>query len=88
MFRYFDDARNRSSSVALVYNDFFGGRFGLMYYDLMRVYKGKVGYDIPVARDINGNLTRYQGEASLESRGKEQDFKIFFNKNLLIQFAN
>jgi subtilisin family serine protease len=82
IFREFNDVRTRSSSVAIVHNNFFGGQFGATYMEPMRVYKGQVKFDIPVARDDAGNVTRYQGEASLASQGKERDFEIFYSRSL------
>jgi hypothetical protein len=82
IFRSFNDVRTSSSSVALVYDNFFGGKIGASYAEPMRVYRGTVNVDVPVARDINGNVTRYQATASLVPNGKEKDYEIFFSRNL------
>ncbi len=82
IFRDFSDVRSQSSSVALVRDNFLKGKVGFVYSQPMRVYSGKARIDIPTARDIDGNLTRYQADASLVPHGREQDFEIFFSKNL------
>ncbi len=82
IFREFKDVRSQSVSVAMVYDNFFNGRIGLAYSEPMRVYRGKVAVDIPVARDVDGNLFRYKTSASLVPKGKEQDLELFFLKSL------
>lgn len=81
VFRKFHDIRSRSMSFALIHNDFMKGKLGFSYSEPMRVYKGKVDIDIPVSRDIAGNLTRYQTTASLVPNGRERDLEIFYVKN-------
>jgi hypothetical protein len=82
IFRSFNDVRTSSSSVALIYDNFFGGKIGASYAEPMRVYRGTVNVDVPVARDNAGNVTRYQATASLVPNGKEKDYEIFFSRNL------
>ena len=82
IFRGFSDIKSNSSSVALLFDNQEFGKFGVVYSEPLRVYSGRVNIDIPVARDLNGNITRYQTSASLASRGKERDYEIFYNKNL------
>ncbi len=82
IFRDFSGVKTRSSSLAVVLNNFLGGAFGASYSEPMRVYSGNVSIDIPVARDLAGNLTRYQAKSSLAPSGKQRDFELFFNKSL------
>lgn len=82
IFRNFEDIRSRSTSLALVHNNFMNGEIGLSYQEPMRVYRGSVSYNIPVARDFSGNVMRYSGSASLAPNGREQDFEIFYNRGL------
>jgi hypothetical protein len=82
IFRSFDNVRSRSASLALIRDNFMNGQIGLSYVEPMRVYQGSANFDIAVARDNAGNLTRYQGSASLAPKGREQDFEIFYLRNL------
>lgn len=82
IFREFDNVRSRSLSASLLWDDFFKGKIGLGYLEPMRVYQGNVKIDIPVARDLAGNLTRLQSTASLVSQGKEYDLEIFYLREL------
>lgn len=82
IFRSFNDVRSRSTSVALVHDNFMNGEIGLSYLEPLRVYRGSVNFDVPVARDFYGNVTRYQGSASLAPNGREQDFEIFYSRLL------
>jgi len=82
IFREFSDIQSRSSSIAVVYDKLFGGSFGLSYSESMRVYQGSVKIDIPVERDLAGNLTRYQTSASLAPNGKQRNFEMFFSRSL------
>ncbi len=82
IFRNFSDVRSRTSSVALVYDNFFKGRIGLSYSEPMRVYKGSAQINIPVARDINGNVTRYESTISLVPNGKQQNLELFYSRDL------
>ena len=82
IFREFNNVRSRSSSIALIHNDFFKGQAGIVYSEPLRVYQGNVKIDIPVARDYDGNLTRYQTNASLAPKGKERDLEFFYAKDL------
>lgn len=82
IFRQFSNVRSREISAAIVFEEFFGGKFGVSYLEPMRVYSGKVAFNIPVARDISGNLLRVSGFASLVPLGRERDFEIFYLKSL------
>jgi len=73
IFRDFADVRSRSFSLALLWKG-----FGVSYAEPMRVYRGKVAFDIPVARDDAGNLYRYRGTASLAPKGRERDYEFFY----------
>ncbi|MES2961885.1 MAG: S8 family serine peptidase [Pseudomonadota bacterium] len=82
IFREFNNVRSRSSSIALVHNNFLKGQAGIVYSEPLRVYQGNVKIDIPVARDYDGNLTRYQTTASLAPKGKERDLEVFYAREL------
>ncbi len=82
VFREFNNVRSRSLSASIVLDNFFKGKVGLGYLEPMRVYQGSVKIDIPVARDLDGNLTRAQSTASLASQGKERDLEIFYLREL------
>lgn len=59
-----------------------GGRVGLNYVEPMTIYKGRVKYDIAIARDIERGVIRKAGYATLKPRGKERNIELFFNKNI------
>lgn len=86
IFREFNDVRSRSFSAGLLWKN-----FGLNYFEPMRVYSGKVKYDIAVARDDVGNLYRSSGYASLAPNGKERDIEGFYfhdlNQSSQIRFS-
>ena len=82
IFREFDNVRSRSLSASLLLSDFYKGKLGLGYLEPMRVYQGSVKIDIPVARDLAGNLIRLQSTASLASQGKERDLEVFYLREL------
>jgi subtilisin family serine protease len=82
IFREFDNVRSRSLSASLLLSDFYKGKLGLGYLEPMRVYQGSVKIDIPVARDLAGNLTRLQSKSSLASQGRERDLEIFYLREL------
>jgi hypothetical protein len=78
LLRNFSDVRSQSSSVALLYNDFYNGSIGFGYQEPLRVYSGDVDVDIAVARDIEGNVTRNRQNVSLVPNGKQRDYEIFY----------
>ena len=80
IFREFNNVKSRAMSLAFIANDLFGGNIGFTYLEPMRIYQGQVSFDVPIARDNFGNVTRYQGSASLASQGKERDFEIFYSR--------
>jgi len=82
IFRKFQNINSRSSAIGLVSDKFFGGNIGAIYSQPMRVYSGSALIDVPTGLDANGNVIRYTANVSLKPRGKEQDFEIFFAKNL------
>ncbi len=96
IFRDFSEIKSQSISAALIYENLFGedmemrrsggirnrGKIGIVYSEPMRVYKGEVKIDIPTARDVNGNLVRYQTLASLAPQGRERDLELFFSKSI------
>ncbi len=82
IFREFSDVRSRSFSASIVLDDFFQGQVGLAYLEPMRVYRGTVKTDIPVARDLAGNLTRLQSAISLAPKGKERDLEVFYLRKI------
>lgn len=82
VFRGFNDVRSRSSSVALIRENIFNGKIGMVYSEPMRVYRGSVNIDIPTAIDANGNISRYQTTASLTPKGKEQDLEFFYSRDV------
>jgi subtilisin family serine protease len=82
IFREYSNIKSRSSSIGLINDEIFGGKMGLVYSEPLRVYSGKVSINVPVGLDANGNAIRYSGDVSLRPQGKEQDFEVFFSKNL------
>jgi len=82
IFRNFSNVRSKSVSFGLSYNKLFNGTIGIGYTEPMRVYKGKVDYDIPIAVIENGDIIRKKGTSSLVPLGKEKNYEIFYNKNL------
>lgn len=86
IFRNYSDIRSRSSSLGLVNEQIFGGKMGLIYSEPMRVYSGSASINVPVARDYDGNITRYSASVSLKPQGKEQDVEMFYAKNLTLRY--
>lgn len=85
IFRNYSDIRSRSASLGLVNEKIFGGRLGMIYSEPMRVYSGKAEINIPVARDLSGNVQRYSSTVSLKPNGKEQDLELFYSTNLALR---
>ena len=82
IFRNFSNVRSKSLSFGLSYDKFFNGIMGIGYTEPMRVYKGNVDYDIPIAVNENGDIIRKKGTSSLVPIGKEKNYEIFYSKNL------
>jgi len=82
IFRSFENVRSNSASFSLNYENFFAGNLGLAYSEPMRVYKGKLNYDIPIAIDPNLNVVRKQGSVSLVPQGKERNYEISYQRYL------
>ncbi len=82
IFRDYSDILSCSTAIGLIDENFLGGKFGLIYSQPMRVYSGSAVVNIPVARDENGNISRYSTTVSLKPKGREQDIEIFYAKNL------
>lgn len=62
--------------------EFAKGGFGIAYSQPLRVYKGKLNYNIPFARNNKNDLYRISGYASLVPDGKEENFEIFYLANI------
>ncbi len=90
VFQNFSNLRSRSSSLAVVYDNFYNGKVGFSYSEPMRLYSGKVNVKVPTAVAANGNISFYDTTASLVPHGKEQDFEVFYfrnlNKNSVLKF--
>ncbi len=86
IFRNYSDIQSRSSSLGLVNEKILGGKVGIIYSQPLRVYSGKAEINVPVARDLEGNVTRYSSTVSLTPKGREQDFEIFYAKNLTLNW--
>ena len=84
MFRYFFRTfyENFLSFWFCFRDNFFDGKLGFAYIEPMRVYNGRVKYDVPIARDYAGNLVRSSGYASLVPNGHERDFEMFYSRIL------
>ena len=82
IFRSYENIHSRSMSFALQYDGITKNKFGIAYSQPMRVYKGKVNYDIAVGMDENQNIIRRQGSASLAPNGKQQDYEFFYQHDL------
>lgn len=80
--RGYNDIRSRSSSLGLINEDMLGGTVGFIYSEPLRVYKGSASINVPVGLDSQGNAIRYQADVSLTPLGKEQDFEMFYSKDL------
>ncbi len=88
IFRDYSNIRSRSSSLGLVGEKFWGGKVGLVYSEPLRVYSGKANINVPIARDFDGNLTRYSATVSLKPQGREQDLEIFYSRNLVLNYLS
>lgn len=82
IFREFSEVKTRSISFGFFTKNLLNYDVGLIYHEPMRVYSGEVKIDIPIARDIAGNITRFQDQISLKPNGKEQNLELFFKRNL------
>ncbi len=78
IFRSYSDIRSRSSSIGLINENFFNGKFGIAYNEPMRVYKGSVNIDVPTGQDANGNVIRYNANVSLRPQGRERNLELFY----------
>lgn len=82
IFRSYSDIRSSASAIGILKDNIFGGKLGFVYSEPLRVYSGNALIDIPVARDIAGNITRYSASVSLKPQGKERDFELYYSKDL------
>jgi hypothetical protein len=83
VFRDFNDIQSRGLAVGLLNNSFFNGRFGVVYSEPLRVYKGTTNIDIPISRDLEGNVQRLTANnVSLVPDGKEKDLEFSYSFNL------
>lgn len=82
VFRNYENIHSRSMSVALQYDGIDKNKFGVAYSEPMRVYKGKVNYDIAVGVDEQANVIRKQGSASLAPKGKQRDYEFYYQHDL------
>ncbi len=82
IFRSFENVAAKSLGFSFIHNNFLGGRVGLNYVEPMTIYKGRVKYDIAIARDIERGVIRKAGYTTLKPRGKERNIELFFNKNI------
>ena len=82
VFRSYENVHSRSMSVALQYDGIEKNKFGIAYSEPMRVYKGKVNYDIAVGVDEQANVIRKQGSASLAPKGKQRDYEFYYQHDL------
>jgi hypothetical protein len=82
VFRNYENVHSRSMSVALQYDGIEKNKFGIAYSEPMRVYKGKVNYDIAVGVDEQANVIRKQGSASLAPKGKQRDYEFYYQHDL------
>ena len=48
----------------------------------MRIIKGSAELDIPVARDDDGNIYRFNKKFSLIPQGREKNYEVFINRNI------
>ncbi|GDX36658.1 hypothetical protein LBMAG18_11690 [Alphaproteobacteria bacterium] len=82
VFRNYENVHSRSMSFALQYDGIEKNKFGVAYSEPMRVYKGKVNYDIAVGVDEQANVIRKQGSASLIPNGKQKDYEFYYQHDL------
>ncbi len=82
IFREYQNIKSEAAALGLVNDDVFGGGLGVLYSQPLRVYSGSVKVDVPIAVDASGNVLRYTDNISLKPQGKEQDFELFYAKNL------
>ncbi len=90
IFRGYNDVAARSFGLNITHNNVAGGVIGFNYVEPMTVYKGKLHYDIAIARNDKGDILRENGVLSLKPKGRERNFEIFYDKyldnNLSINF--
>lgn len=83
IFRDFNNVRSRSMAVGILGNNILGGKFGMVYSEPLRVYKGTTNIDIPISRDLAGNVQRLTMDGiSLKPDGKERDLEFSYSFNL------
>ena len=80
IFRGYNDVAARSLGFNITHNNIAGGVIGFNYVEPMAVYKGKLHYDIAIARSDKGDILRESGVLSLKPRGRERNFEIFYDK--------
>jgi hypothetical protein len=83
VFRDFDNIQSRGLAIGLLNDNFLNGRFGVVYSEPLRVYKGTTNIDIPISRDFEGNVQRLTANyVSLVPDGKEKDLEFSYSFNL------
>ncbi len=82
LFRDYDNIKSQNASIGLVNQNIFGGKMGAIYSEPLRISKGNVVVDIAISRDNAGNINRYRQEVSLKPSGKEQDFELYYSRNI------
>ncbi len=55
-----------------------GDRLGLIFGQPLRVTGGEATVDVPVSRDLAGNVQRQSGEVGLEPTGRELDLQLAY----------
>ncbi len=82
VFRSYSNVKSKSAALSLIYDaqkcNYFKGKWALTYAEPLRVYKGSVDINIPIGRDVAGNVNRYQTIASLVPQGKQQNWEISY----------
>lgn len=83
VFRDFNNIESRGAAIGLLNDNFLNGRLAMVYSEPLRVYKGTTNIDIPISRDMEGNVQRLTANGvSLVPDGKEKDLEFSYSFNL------
>ena len=82
--RRFDDVRTVGWSLGLTRTGVFDAadRFGLLIGQPLRAFAGTAEFDVPVGRDLEGNVLRRQSKVGLEPDGRELRLQFAYARAL------
>ena len=82
--RRFDDVRTAGWSLGLTRTGVLDAadRLGVLVGQPLRAFAGTAEFDVPVGRDLEGNVLRRQGKVGLEPDGRELQLQLAYERAL------